>query len=68
MNHTTFSVLFGIAYAAAPTSPGALCDLAAFSINVRSFYIYNIPFIVTVFPIYIVFRVFISIFNYLHCY
>ena len=50
MNHTTLSVLFGIAYAAAPTTPGAPCDLAAFSINVCSFYIYS--FMVTVSPIY----------------
>ena len=54
MNHTTLSVLFGIAYAASPTSPGAPCDLAAFSGNVRSsfFNIYNVYFVVTKSPIY----------------
>ena len=52
MNHTTLSVVFGIAFAAAPTSPGAPCVLAAFSINVGSLKIYNVYFIVTEFPIY----------------
>ena len=47
INHTTLSVLFGIAYAASLSSPGSQCDLAAFSTNVRSIYIYNITFTVS---------------------
>ena len=66
MNHATLSVLFGIAFSAAPASPGGLCVLAAFSINVCSLNIYNLYVVVTKFPI--AFRVLLNFFYYLHCY
>ena len=47
-NNSTSSILFGIAYGATPTSPGAHCDLAAFSSNVRSFNIFDVYFILLV--------------------
>ena len=64
MIHTTLSVLYGIAYAASPTSPGAPCDLAAFSGNVRhgSFNILQLSIIVIESPIYYIdSRVFFNI-------
>lgn len=46
LDFITLSILFVIAYAAAPTSPGIPCNLTAFAINVCSFNIYNVYFIV----------------------
>ena len=48
-NYINFSVLFGIAFAAAPDSPGVRCDFFAFISNVRSFDI--LLLVLTEFPI-----------------